>query len=168
MELKDIRVFVCVPGVGKTYLAKQDSRFIDLDEMKARYKYGEENVSSLEIEKAKGNRGKALRDDSTEYIEKQMLYYYNETDKILLFAPNHKMVDLICKHNIPYCLVYHNIDCVDELRERMIKRGNTENFINSMLDPIERFYKENSEDTRPACKIELQKGEYLSDKLMNL
>ena len=39
MELKDIRVFVCVPGVGKSYLTKSDDRFVDLDDMKARYKY---------------------------------------------------------------------------------------------------------------------------------
>ena len=32
-------VIVCGPAIGKTYLAKHDKRFIDLDDMKATYKY---------------------------------------------------------------------------------------------------------------------------------
>ena len=55
MELKNIRVFVCVPGVGKTYLQKMDNRFVDMDAKRALYKYGETDESGLE--KSKGNRG---------------------------------------------------------------------------------------------------------------
>jgi hypothetical protein len=34
MELKDIRVFVCVPAVGKSYLCEMDDRFVDFIETK--------------------------------------------------------------------------------------------------------------------------------------
>ena len=95
MELKDIRIFVCVPAVGKSYLCDIDDRFVDFDDMKARYKYGFEDRSREEMEKLKGNRGKALRDDSTEYIKNQIMKYLKETDKILLFAPNPQIVDMI-------------------------------------------------------------------------
>jgi hypothetical protein len=44
MQIKDLRVFVCVPGVGKNYLASIDDRFIDLDREKAIYKYGFDNT----------------------------------------------------------------------------------------------------------------------------
>ena len=168
MELKDIRVFVCVPGVGKSYLAEMDDRFVDMDDLKARYKYAMENVSTKEMEWKKGNRGEPVRHKSTEYIQDLTRKYLKETDKILLYAPNPLIVDMIYKENIPYCLVYHSKDCVEEIRERMRARGNQENFINSMLDPIDSFYEASVTDTRPAFKIELFKGEFLSDKILEI
>lgn len=165
MELKDIRAFVCVPGVGKTYMCKQSDRFIDFDEIKFRYKYGYENATDEEIEHLKGNHGKTLKDDSIEYIGKLIDKYYYNTDKILLFAPNAEIVEMIYQKHIPYCLVFHSKDCVEEIRNRMKKRGNQKNFIDSMLDPIDRFYEASITDTRPAFKIELHQGEYLSDKI---
>lgn len=166
--LKDIRVFVCVPGVGKSYLTKIDDRFVDLDDIKARYKYALENATVQQMENLKGNRGCAVRGDSTEYIKNLTMQLLNETDKILLFAPNPLIVDMIYSQKIPYCLVYHSKDCVEEIRQRMRNRGNQENFINSMLDPIDEFYKQSTTDKRPAFKIELQKGEYLSQKILPL
>ena len=170
MELKDIRVFVCVPGVGKSYLTKIDARFVDLDDMKARYKYAMEDVSEKEMEFLKGNRGKAVRDDSNDYMKKLMWHYLNDTDKILLFAPNPLMVEMIVSENVPYCLVYHSKECQEEYKERMRKRGNQENFIESMLgdEILDYFYNNSVNDQRPAFKIELFKGEYLSDKLLEI
>ena len=167
MKLEDIRVFVCVPGVGKTYLSKSDDRFVDLDNEKAMYKYGYKDVSDREFESFKGNRDKAnAKKDTEEYMLKRFNYYLNETDKILLFAPNPKMVEMIYNSGTPYCLVYHSKSCVEEIRERMRNRGNTESFINSMLDPIDEFYLASTTDTRPAFNIELFEGEFLSDKLL--
>lgn len=168
MKLKDIRVFVCVPGVGKSFLAKSDERFVDLDDIKCRYKYACEDKSEKELEWLKGNRGQAVRNDVNEYMEKLMLNLLKNSDKILLFAPNPKMVEMIYNNNVPYCLVFHSKDCVEEIRERMRKRGNQENFINAMLDPIDDFYKASQDDKRPMFKIELHKGEYLSDKLLTI
>ena len=168
MELKDIRVFVCVPAVGKSYLCELDDRFVDFDDKKARYKYGFESLTSSEMERLKGNRGKVLREDSTEYIKKEILRYLKETDKILLFAPNPAIVDMIYENKIPYCLVYHSKSCVKEIEQRMRDRGNQENFIRSMIDPIDTFYEASVTDTRPSFKIELFEGEYLSDKLLDI
>ncbi len=168
MELKDIRIFVCVPAVGKSYLCDIDDRFVDFDDMKARYKYGFESYSREEMERLKGNRGKALREDSTEFIKNQIMKYLKETDKILLFAPNPVIVEMIYQNQIPYCLVYHSKSCIKEIEERMRKRGNQENFIRSMIDPIDEFYEASVTDTRPAFKIELFEGEYLSDKLLEI
>lgn len=170
MELKDIRVFVCVPGVGKSYLCKIDDRFVDLDDMKARYKYAMEDVTEQEMEFLKGNRGKAVRGDSTDYMKRTFFEFLENTDKILLFAPNPLMVDMIYESGVPYCLVYHSKECAEEYKERMRKRGNQENFIESMLgDEILNFFYNNSvNDERPAFKIELFKGEYLSDKLLKI
>ena len=168
MELKDIRVFVCVPAVGKTYLSKISNRFVDMDKLKAAYKYGEDYNDDENIEKNKGNRTNPLRHDATKYIAMMTKKYLEETDKILLFAPNPQIVQMIYENNIPYCLVFHSKDCIDEIEQRMRSRGNQENFIRAMVDPIDEFYSASINDTRPAFKIELHRGEYLSDKLLPL
>lgn len=167
LKFEDIRVFVCVPAVGKTYLCKTDNRFVDLDELKARYKYANENLPEREIERLKGNRGEAKRKDSTEYIKTKLFDLLNSTNKILLFAPNTAIVNMINENNIPYCLVFHSKDCTKEIEQRMRDRGNQENFIRAMIDPIDEFYESSIKDTRPCLKIELHSGEYLSDIFKN-
>ena len=172
MELKDIRVFVCVPGLGKTHLAERDSRFLDMDALKGEYKYGLSKADKAAFEANKGNRQTVVHEDANKYIEDLFIKMYNTTDKLFLFAPNPAMVEMINAHNIPYCLVYHAKDpqTLEDIRQRMKARGNQDNFIDSMTNPeiVERFYEENSTDTRPAFKIELTKGEYLADKILPL
>ena len=172
MKIEDIRVFVCVPAVGKTTLEEIDDRFVDFDRLRGEYKYGINSKNKVEFESNKGNREEPIHKDTNEYIEKLLLDYLEKTDKILLLAPNSEMVDIIVKHNIPYCLVYHSSDreTVEEIRQRMKNRGNKENFIESMTSPenMEKFYMKSVTDTRPTFKIELFKGEYLSDKLLPL
>ena len=48
MNKKLYDIIVCGPAVGKTYLSKNDSRFIDLDLMKAKYKYDIKNEDEFE------------------------------------------------------------------------------------------------------------------------
>ncbi len=168
MELKDIRVFVCVPGVGKTYLTKLDDRFVDMDIEKAKYKYNLYDKTDREIEFLKGNNKCAVNGNSIGYIENLTKKYMDTTDKILLFAPNPQIVEMIVNNGYPYCLVYHTKDSIVEIEKRMRDRGNQENFIRSMIDPIDTFYKASTEDTRPAFKIELTSKEYLSEKLLPL
>lgn len=167
MKFKDIKVFVCVPAVGKSYLCNLDDRFVDMDELKARYKYAQEGATTKEIEWQKGNRGEAKRKHATEYIEEKTLELLKTTDKILLFAPNPSMVNMICKNQIPYCLIFHSKDCVNEIEQRMRNRGNQENFIRAMVDPIDKFYEDSIHDERPCIKIELFGGEYLADVFNN-
>ncbi len=167
IELNKIRVFVCVPAVGKTYLSKKYENIIDMDIVRAKYKYNE-NWTEEDCEFYKGNRPGSVRHDTNEYIAKKMDEYLQDDDKILLFAPNPEIVDIIVGKNIPYCLVYHDLNCIEEIKERMRARGNQENFIKSMTDPCERFFKENSLDNRPSAKVILSKGEYLSDLIVPL
>ena len=56
-------VIVCGAAVGKTYLAEHDRRFIDLDDMKANYKYGLQNATREEREKGKLNRETIINKD---------------------------------------------------------------------------------------------------------
>lgn len=165
-----IKVFVCVPGVGKTFLSKHDNNFVDIDELKCRYKYqfGDDD-NSLEIEKNKGHKTRPIRSNTYKYVVSLIDDYLNNTKKILLLAPNPRLVELLVNKHIPYCLVYHSLDCIQEYKIRMKNRGNDEEFIESMLGEkvIHDFYKNNVMDKRPVIKIQLNNGEYLSDIFYN-
>lgn len=170
LQLKDIRVFVCVPGVGKTTLCEKDDRFVDMDMIKARYKYALENCSKKNIENLKGHYGNAVRKDVNKHLENLTLNLLQTTNKILLFAPNPDMVNMLYEKKIPYCLVFHSLKCVEEYKTRMKNRGNQDDYIETMLgeNVIYDFYKNSTTDTRPTFKIELGPHQYLSDVLLDI
>lgn len=168
MELKNIRVFVCVPGAGKSFLAKNDDRFVDMDWLKAKYKYNLPELSYEEMERSKGGHREVVNHNSIGYIEEKMRELLDKTDKVLFFAPNPDVVDMICKNHIPYCFIYFSHDCKEEIVRRLRQRGNSEEFIERMIGPFEEFYKSNVEDERPAFKIELKKGEYIADVMKKI
>lgn len=158
-------VIVCGPAIGKTYLAEHDKRFIDLDDMKATYKYGLNNISRKDKENGKLNRGKIVNNDSTEYAIKILEEEIKNGNIVLISNGSKNLLKYITEKNIDYCLVYANINDKDEYIERMKKRGNNDIFIKKMTETKEwkRFYEENRNDIRPKYKIELNSGQYLSD-----
>ena len=90
-------VIVCGPAVGKTYLSKNDSRFIDLDKLKAQYKYDIKNEE--DFEKNKLNRGNIINDDSFDYAL-NILKKSIKTEKIILISFNEDLLDYIVKNKI--------------------------------------------------------------------
>lgn len=164
MKKINCNVIVCGPCCGKTFLAKNDRRFIDLDELKGRYKYGLDNVSDEEYEYGKLNRGKVVNNDSSNYainILKQEI----KNNNIVLLSYNKKLIKFIQDSKINYCLIYASLDSREEYIKRMQKRNNCEAFINEMASKgaWKKYYDENINDKRPKYKIELKKGKYLSD-----
>ena len=155
-------VVLCGPAVGKTYLSKTDSRFIDLDGMKAKYKYG--IIDEIDFEKNKLNRGKVIHQDSLEYAL-NILKKEIQNDKIVLLSFNKELLAYLWDNNIDYFLVYPNINSREEYINRMKKRGNNEKFIEAMTNVKDWnfFYSRNKNDTKPTYKIELNEGQYLSD-----
>ena len=155
-------VILCGPAVGKTYLSKTDSRFIDLDGMKAKYKYG--IIDEIDFEKNKLNRGKVIHQDSLEYAL-NILKKEIQNDKIVLLSFNKELLAYLWDNNIDYFLVYPNINSREEYINRMKKRGNNEKFIESMTNVKDwnLFYSRNKNDTKPSYKIQLDEGQYLSD-----
>ena len=125
------QVIVCGPAIGKTYLSKTDSRFVDIDGLKADYKYNITDLSLEEKERGKLNRGKVIKEDSTAYAIK-LLEETIKANKIALISYQEKILEYIIKNNIPYCLVYADISSREEYIKRMIERGNTEEFINEV------------------------------------
>ena len=155
-------VIVCGPAVGKTYLSKIDSRFIDLDQIKAKYKY---NITNEEdFEKNKLNRGKVINIDSYEY-SLNILKKEIKGEKIVLISFNKEILEYVINNKLKYCLVYPGINSRNEYINRMKKRGNSEKFIESMTNKNiwNYYYHQNKNDTKPYFKIELNEGQYLSD-----
>ena len=162
MNKKLYDIIVCGPAVGKTYLSKNDSRFIDLDQIKAKYKY--DIINEDEFEKNKLNRGKIIHNDSFEYAL-NILNKEIKNDKIILLSFNKELLDYIIKNNLKYCLVYPNINCRNEYIKRMKNRGNPDQFIEAMTNENiwNYYYNQNKNDKKPYCKIELNSEQYLSD-----
>ncbi len=157
------KAIVCGPAIGKTYLANQDNHFVDIDGLRAVYKYGLDK-DSKDFERGKLNRGKIVNKDYMEYA-KNLLIDTIEEGKIALLSYQEDLVNYLIDNNIDYCLVYADLDSRDEYIKRMKERGNPDNFIYEMTneDIWKEFYKQDEEDTNPTYKLKLKKGEYLSD-----
>ena len=156
-------VVLCGPAVGKTYLSNNDSRFIDLDEMKAKYKYNIKD-DNINFEKNKLNRGKVVHEDSLDYAI-NILNDGIKSERIVLISYNKEILDYVINNGIQYCLVFPSLNSREEYIYRMRKRGNNEKFIEAMTNEKDwnSFYERNRNDMKPMNKIELKKGEYLSD-----
>lgn len=164
MKKYNCNVIVSGPATGKTYLAKIDSRFIDIDGMKADYKYGLYNHTSEEKEKGKLNRGEIVNHDSSKYAI-ELLNKTIKDNNIALLSYNSKVLEYIVENKIKYCLVYADKDLASEYAERMRNRGNNDYFIEEMTNEQywEQFYNNNLNDKNPTYKIQLKQGQYLSD-----
>ena len=156
-------VVLCGPAVGKTYLSNNDSRFIDLDEKKAKYKYNIKD-DNINFEKNKLNRGKVVHEDSLDYAI-NILNDGIKSERIVLISYNKEILDYVINNRIKYCLVFPSLNSREEYIYRMKKRGNNEKFIEAMTNEKDwnSFYERNRKDMKPMNKIELKKGEYLSD-----
>ena len=72
MSKINCNLIVAGPATGKTYLALNDKRFVDLDGERAAYKYGFSSISELEVERSKGERGEVVNRDSLQYITRMI------------------------------------------------------------------------------------------------
>ena len=159
-----VNVIVCGPAVGKTYLAKHDNRFVDLDQERAIYKYNLYGSSDFELEAGKLNRGEVSAHDTKEFVIRR-LYEEIKKGKCVLLSHSKFYVNYLQENNIPYCLVYPGKNLAVEYAKRMKMRGNVDKFIQecARAEVWEKLYEENKNDTKPAIKIELKAGQYLSD-----
>lgn len=164
MQKIPCQLIVCGPAVSKTYLAESDSRFVDLDEMKATYKYGLQHMSREEKEAGKMQRGRAVKEDSFSYIICQIERLL-KNGQIGLLSYNTKILSYLREQGLAYCMVYPAKEARDEYIKRMQERGNTKEFIAAMTneEAWNQFFVQNQNETEAAYKIELSAGQYLSD-----
>lgn len=144
-KLKEIKIWVCSPATGKSYLCGVDNRFFDLDVY----------LSKL---------------PNDENLENQIIFKMFEIindGRIVTNASHTFFVNYLSKNNIPYCYVYAKPEAEDEYRQRMLRRGSGQEFVNKFGNIAERYaYK--VKDKKPTFKIELKQKEYLSDYLWRI
>ena len=157
-------IIVCGPATGKTYLAEHDKRFVDIDGMKADYKYNLYNLPLEEKEKSKLNRGEVIKHDSSKYAIELLKETIN-SNRIALLSYNTKVIDFIIENKYEYCLIFADKTLLEEYKTRMKNRGNNQAFIEQMTNQAnwDGFYEQNILDKKPTYKIELKSGQYLSD-----
>ncbi len=163
LSLMQIRLFLVAPCLGKTTLASQDARFVDMDQMKSIYKYG--GTAALQ-ETTKGTTKTVLREDSFSYIQQQTALLLSQ-DKVLLFNAKPIFAAFLTASDLPYCLVYFHPDRLPELIEKMKNRGNPPAFGNTFTAETQwHYYRQHQANTRPAFKVELQQNEHLAHLLL--
>ena len=163
-KLKDIKVFLCICATGKSFLASCDSRFVDVDQEEAMYKFAyDKNMSQDEFSRLQGH-GVVIREDSEEYIHNKILEHLNNK-KIILSATHKHIFKFLEEQNIPYVIIQYSGDEVDYFKERMRKRGNTEDFIEAMIGGGHRAeaYKKHKNNKYAKAVLDIYEGEYLSD-----
>ena len=112
--MKNCRVIVSGPAIGKTYLSKINNRFVDLDGEKAIYKYGLYDKTDLELESTKLNRGVVVNRDSKEYVFKRLQEELKKDNVVLLSYNQKDIINYLIENKIPYCLAYADISLCDE------------------------------------------------------
>ncbi len=156
---------IATPGCGKSYLCDNNENFIDVDEVRLKCKYiVPENISRLELEQTKGNRTFQRRADYNEYVS----LLYNILDnavkngKTLIAAPHSESYEYFALRNIRFCFVYPSISAREEIKKRMIERGNSKEMIKENDDKFVGFYNENKKENRSVLNYEFKEDEYLS------
>lgn len=165
MERIKCNIIVCGPAIGKSYLAEHDSRFVDIDEMKADYKYNLYEFSKEKKEKTKLNRGETINSNSSKYAIGLLEKTIANNQIALISYASKKIMKFIIDNGYDYCLVYANKNLREEYAIRMKDRGNSTIFIEKMTNQEhwDNFYDENVNDEFAKYKIELKSGQYLSD-----
>lgn len=170
MKYKNITfdAVVATPGCGKSFLCdKYSDKFVDVDELKLKLKYFvPENITREELEKTKGERPFEKRAKTQEVIDilyKRLDEIVKDGKKILICAPHPEVIDYLVSRNIKFVFVFPSHDMKEELKRRMVQRGNPKSMIEDNENKFEEFYKSNKEETKSAVKYEFKKDEYLED-----
>lgn len=163
-KLREVKVFLCICATGKSYLASVDSRFVDVDQEEAIYKFDyDENMSQDKFSQMQGH-GVIVRHDSEEYIHERVLEHI-KNGKIVLSATHKHMLKFLEEQKIPYVIIQYSEDKVDYFKNRMRQRGNSEDFIEAMIGGGRRgeAYKRHKSNQYATAVLDIYENEYLSD-----
>jgi len=91
----------------------------------------------------------------------------NKKYKYVLIPPIYSVLSYLRKYNVPYILVYPNINLKNEYRQLFIERGNSQSFLDVFVEneQFEERIHGLMEDESATMHIILQKGQFLEDVL---
>ncbi len=165
---KNVQIFACSSGTGKTWLARQNSDFVDIDREKFLCKYPEldKNISDKEIEKLKDKVKTKSKDFPENFIKR--IHDLIARGKNLLVVPEPLIMDIIHKNNWGYVLIYPDKDCKNEYTKRVLERGNSKEFAMWHDMFFDMYFMQCEKDDKAIMKIKLKPGEFLSDVVFKL
>ena len=172
MEYKGIEfiAIVATPGCGKSYLCdKYPDLFVDVDEERLKCKYFvPEDITREELEATKGDRPFQRRAHREEYVANlnKKLDQYLKDGKTLIAAPHGEAIDYFVANNIKFCFVYPNDEMKEEIKRRMIVRGNNQKVIDENYNDFERYLVSNKSENKSVVHYVFGKDEYLEDILV--
>ncbi len=146
-------------AIGKTTLAEKYKDVVDLESSSFKYIIDDE-LKKLSIEERKGLKS---RKPNPEYPDNyfQAIVESVETAAIVLISVHADILKKLQDNNIEYIKVYPKQEMLDELKERCIKRGNSEEYLAKMGLAFHKYYPSKNEKV-----LWLNKGEYLEDVLI--
>ncbi len=166
-KYKKIKIFLCIPATGKSYLASVDKRFVDIDGEEADYKYDYPKDMPIDDFSRHQGHSKVVRFDSEEYIHKKLLEHLAD-GKIILSATHKHILEFLDEKKLPYIIVQYHVDEVEHFKDRMRKRGNTEDFIEAMTKNRAESYINHKKDPNAVACIDIHEGEYLMDLMYEI
>lgn len=145
-------------GIGKTTLAKKYNNILDLESSNFKYVLDEE-LKKLNVEERKGLKTRTPNKDFPNNYYNAIIENLEKYD-IVLISMHNEIVKLLKENKIDYIVVYPREDMLDEIMQRFINRGNTNEFLSGVKDAYYRLYPDKNDKV-----IWLNNGEYLEDIL---
>lgn len=161
--MKKGKIVYGFPCVGKTSLCKKYKNCLDLESSNFQWQLSQEH-KNLSSEQRKGLKDRILNPEWPDNYINTILKSVEKYDYVFVA---HQGAIECKKRNIPYWRVYPNINCKKEYINRMIGRGNQQDFILNIAQNFETFIN-NCIDDKCERKIELQQGETLESKFIQL
>jgi len=78
-----------------------------------------------------------------------------------MIVPDSMVLERLRRNGIPYVLAYPERRCKDEYKDRFIRRGNTDEFLNIFIHGWDRFM-DSYENTYCTSRLVLKSGEFLT------
>lgn len=152
------RVVYAFPGTGKTTLCNINKNCIELASEDFHWQIFEKSESD------KGTYNVLNKDWPINYLS-AIIKASNEYDYVFITHSG----SVLCQQNgISYDIVYPSLSCKEEYIDRMRSRGNNEAFIENMQSNFGYYIESCKNDSFAIEKIELSKGQFLSDAIERL
>ena len=145
-------------GIGKTTLAKKYNNVLDLESSNFKYVLDDE-LKKLKVEERKGVKTRKFNKDFPNNYYDAIIKGLEKYD-IVLISMHTEIVKLLKENKIEYIVVYPKEHMLDEIMQRFIDRGNTNEFLSGVKDAYYRLYPNKNDKV-----IWLKRGEYLEDIL---
>lgn len=159
--MTDCTIIAGFAGVGKTTLAQKYKNVFDIES--SLYKWDNTEYENISIEQRKGlirKQNSLWPQNYINEIKSKMLKY-----NVLLVWVHPDVLEIYDNENIPYIICYPCKEALEEYKQRFIKRGNNEDYINKVINTYDLRVQQWNEKSNK--KIILGCNETLEDYLIN-